>query len=154
MTPSARPAQRAMRRSMPSGARESHARCAAPRARLNYQGLRDGRVMTTRILASALGGAVLALALSPLAAMAGDAKAGKALAERWCASCHVVSDDDQAAASDAAPSFKSIANRDATTEEGLKVYLADPHKDAMKGIVLPRLEIADLAAYIMSLKAP
>lgn len=110
--------------------------------------------MTARILAIGFVGAALALAFSPLAATAGDAEAGKALAERWCASCHVVSGDDQAVASDVAPGFKSIANRETTTEEGLKVYLAVPHKDAMKGLALPRLEIADLAAYIMSLRAP
>ncbi len=50
--------------------------------------------------------------------------------------------------------FKQIADRDATTEDGLATYLAEPHKEAMKGIALPRLEIADLAAYIMSLRAP
>jgi len=100
-------------------------------------------------------GALAAAALAaPPSAEAGDAAAGKALAERWCASCHHVGADSQAMASDAAPSFKDVANRPATTEEGLATYLADPHKDAMKGIVLPRFEIANLAAYIISLRSP
>ena len=101
-----------------------------------------------------LGLIALTAALLPFTAHGGDAAAGRALSEKWCASCHVVSDDSQAVATDAAPSFKSIANRNTTTEDSLKVYLAAPHKEAMKGIVLPRLEIADLAAYIMSLRSP
>jgi cytochrome c len=110
--------------------------------------------MTSRARLAAWGILMAGLALAPLAAEAGDAKSGKGLAERWCASCHLVSDDGQAVANDAAPSFKQIANRPATTEDGLKAYLAEPHKKAMKGIALPRLEIDDLAAYIMSLRAP
>lgn len=101
-----------------------------------------------------LGLIAVTAALLPLAAHGGDVAAGKALSEKWCSSCHVVSDDGQAVATDVAPSFKSIADRSDTTEDGLKTYLAVPHKDAMKGLALPRLEIADLAAYIMSLRSP
>lgn len=85
---------------------------------------------------------------------AADAKAGRALAETWCASCHVIGPGSQSGATDSAPTFVSIANRQGMTEAGVQTFLADPHKEAMKGIVLPRLEIADLAAYIASLKEP
>ncbi|MSO75242.1 MAG: cytochrome c [Alphaproteobacteria bacterium] len=85
-------------------------------------------------------------------AEAADAKAGQKLAATWCASCHVIGRDGQGAATDAAPTFVLIANRPITSEERLQAFLADPHKAAMKGVVLPRFEIADLAAYIVSLK--
>lgn len=95
-------------------------------------------------------------AMDPIigSASAADAKAGQALAEKWCASCHVVGRGGQGTASDAAPTFAAVANRPGTSEEGLRAFLAEPHRSAMKGIVLPRLEIADLAAYIMSLREP
>ena len=86
------------------------------------------------------------------AAHAADAQAGRALAESWCASCHVIGEAGQSSASDAAPTFASIANRPDATADGLRAFLSEPHADAMKGIVLPRLEIDDLVAYIMSLR--
>lgn len=85
---------------------------------------------------------------------AADAERGRGLAEQWCGNCHLVGTANQPAATDAAPTFTSIANRPTTSEASLTTFLAEPHKDAMKGIVLPRLEIADLAAYIMSLREP
>lgn len=90
----------------------------------------------------------------PAFAEAADAKRGLGLAEQWCGNCHLVGTTNQPAATRAAPTFTSIANQPMTSEESLTTFLAEPHKDAMKGIVLPRLEIADLAAYIMSLKEP
>ncbi len=103
------------------------------------------------VAATGLGAALCVAATSAFAA---DAKAGRALAEKWCVSCHVVGPTGQSAASDAAPTFVEIANRPNTSEEGLRAFLAEPHRSAMKGIVLPRLEIADLAAYIASLREP
>ncbi len=96
--------------------------------------------------------AVVSAAATP--ALAANAKAGRALAEKWCASCRVIGPGSQSAASDAAPTFVAIANRPGTSEEGLRAFLAEPHHSAMKGIALPRLEIADLAAYIASLRQP
>lgn len=101
----------------------------------------------------ALGVAAIAGA-APSDVAAADAKSGQALAEKWCVGCHLIGGNGQAAATDAAPSFRLIANRPSTTEDGLRAYLAEPHKSAMRGIVLPRLEIADLAAYIASLREP
>jgi mono/diheme cytochrome c family protein len=97
---------------------------------------------------------MLGTVVLPALVEAADAKRGRGLAEQWCGNCHLVGTANQPAASDAAPTFTSIANRPTTSEEGLTAFLAEPHKEAMKGIVLPRLEIADLAAYIMSLKEP
>jgi mono/diheme cytochrome c family protein len=83
---------------------------------------------------------------------ASDPQTGRALAESWCANCHVIGEPGQQSASDVAPTFHAIANRRETTAEGLRTFLSTPHADAMKGIVLPRLEIDDLVAYIMSLR--
>jgi mono/diheme cytochrome c family protein len=93
--------------------------------------------------------AALALQASPAAA-AGDAAAGKALAENWCSSCHLVS-SEQAAATTEAPPFQSIAERAAGEVEALAWFLADPHPP-MPHLSLTRQEIRDLLAYISSLK--
>ncbi len=102
------------------------------------------------VIAICVAGALGAL-MAPLA-QAADAKAGLKLSEKWCASCHVIGPGAVGGVSDAAPTFASIANRPGTSAESLQAFLADPHKAAMKGIVLPRFEIDDLAAYIISLK--
>lgn len=97
-------------------------------------------------------GVAAALAARVAPAVAADVKAGQVLAEKWCANCHAIGQESQSAATDAAPTFVAIANRPDVSEEGLRAFLAEPHLPAMKGIVLPRLEIADLAAYLMSLR--
>jgi mono/diheme cytochrome c family protein len=97
-------------------------------------------------------GVTAALGAVVTPAVAADVKSGRALADKWCVSCHVIGPENQSVATDAAPTFVAIANRPSTSEEGLRAFLAEPHYSAMKGIVLPRLEIADLAAYIASLR--
>jgi mono/diheme cytochrome c family protein len=102
-------------------------------------------------LTSALTGAALALFSSVVAASAaGDAAAGKALAERWCASCHLVS-PDQASATTEAPPFATIAKRPPEQIEALEAFLAAPHPP-MPPVSLTRQEISDVLAYIASLK--
>ncbi|MCP4329875.1 MAG: cytochrome c [Alphaproteobacteria bacterium] len=82
---------------------------------------------------------------------AGDATAdGRILAQRWCASCHVV-DPAQSGASDVAPPFVHIANDPTKTSEGLKAWLADPHPP-MPQLNLDQYEIDSLVAYIESLR--
>jgi mono/diheme cytochrome c family protein len=88
--------------------------------------------------------------LSAPAFAAGDAAAGKALAERWCASCHLVG-PGQASATTEAPPFATIATRDADAIAALAGFLADPHPP-MPDLSLTRQEIRDLLAYIGSLK--
>lgn len=96
----------------------------------------------------------LSLALGLLAtgsaAAAGDPAEGHRLAQQWCASCHVV-DQDQTTASADVPSFLTIARSENLTDDGLKAFLADPHP-VMPDMSLSRNEIADLVAYIVSLK--
>ena len=52
---------------------------------------------------------IATMALPSLAA-AGDAKAGKQLAERWCQSCHAIAANQSMAVTEAPP-FASIANK-------------------------------------------
>jgi len=90
------------------------------------------------------------LALGPAApAAAADPAAGRALAERWCASCHAVAPDS--GDSDVVPSFERIAEERQLTEESLTVWLAEPHQ-SMPSLTLTRQEIADLTAYFHSLR--
>lgn len=78
-----------------------------------------------------------------------DAERGRALAQRWCVSCHVVGPDQ--AGGDAGPSFVSVANREDQAVIEIENWLADPHPP-MPDLGLAAPEYEDLAAYIMSLK--
>jgi mono/diheme cytochrome c family protein len=92
------------------------------------------------------------LALASPGVAAGDPEAGRALAEQWCASCHLVS-PGQTSATTEAPAFASIAQRAPDALAALAGYLADPHPP-MPNFSLTRQEIRDLLAYIASLKQP
>lgn len=103
---------------------------------------------------------VLALAVSalvaggiagPAGAAPADAAAGRALAERWCAACHVVAPGQGAAVSDA-PTFTAIAARDGDVSGAwLSFRLLKPHPQ-MPQVSLTRDEAADLAAYFATLR--
>ena len=79
-----------------------------------------------------------------------DAEKGLALAQRWCAGCHVVS-RDQSKATDAAPSFPALSKRADFSAEQLAFFLLDPHP-AMPKMTLTRDEARDLVAYITRLR--
>lgn len=101
--------------------------------------------MTTFRCAAILG---LFLAGVSTASAADDPQAGKAVAERWCAGCHLVS-EAQTRANPDVPSFAAIAARyaEAGAFGPLRAFLADPHPP-MPDMSLTRQEIRDLAAYI------
>jgi mono/diheme cytochrome c family protein len=90
---------------------------------------------------------VSATPLSPAAA--GDAQAGKALAQSWCKSCHVVGPRDSG--TDAVPSFAAIRSDPMLTPEHLRTFLANP-RHPMPNPQLANTEIEDLVAYIQNLK--
>ena len=95
--------------------------------------------------------AVLILAgLCPSLAAAADAQRGKALAQQWCAECHLVASGQQRASADVAP-FASIAKRGEFNAAKLAFFLLDPHPK-MPNVSLTRAEADDLAAYIATLK--
>ena len=87
---------------------------------------------------------------SALRVDAADADHGVDLAKRWCASCHVVADGQTQASVDV-PSFASVARRPNFSPERLAFFLLDPHPK-MPNFPLSRLEAADIAAYIDSLR--
>ena len=100
--------------------------------------------------------ASLLFVLLSAAGLAGSAVAqdyadtGRAIAERWCSSCHLVSPDQSGAVADV-PSFMSIAQRSDSEIDALEGFLADPHPP-MPDMSLTRSEIRDLLAYIRSLR--
>jgi mono/diheme cytochrome c family protein len=105
--------------------------------------------------------AALSLILLPLAGVAqertmaqeperkvarADPQNGAVLAQRWCASCHIVS-KDQTRGTDGVPSFATIAKRSDFSGEQLAFFLLNPHP-VMPNMTLTRNEARDLAAYI------
>jgi mono/diheme cytochrome c family protein len=82
-------------------------------------------------------------------ALPADAAHGEALARRWCASCHIVA-NDQTRGADNAPAFASIAKIPEFSVEKVAQFLVDPHPK-MPDMQLSRDETRDLGAYIASL---
>jgi mono/diheme cytochrome c family protein len=101
--------------------------------------------MDVKMLSTMARIAVLAagLAVAGQAWAAGDAVQGKATAERWCATCHVVAAGGRGA--DVAPNFATIAKQ--RNDEYLRGFLTRPHPP-MPRFELSRPDIDDLVAYI------
>ncbi|MBV9826558.1 MAG: cytochrome c [Alphaproteobacteria bacterium] len=97
-----------------------------------------------------LSAAVLASAVVAHSAVAADAQRGSALANQWCANCHVIGTDATAPAStqQGPPTLRSVA---AMPPDQLRAFLIHPH-GKMPDLSLSRSEINDLIAYIGSLK--
>jgi cytochrome c2 len=87
------------------------------------------------------------LVLAP-PAIAQNAKAGYIVAQRRCNVCHEI--DRGRIRDDVSPSFATIARRPSTTITSLDMLLSTPHH-RMPGNLM-RQEIADVSAYILSLK--
>ncbi|HMF24238.1 MAG TPA: c-type cytochrome [Pseudolabrys sp.] len=79
-------------------------------------------------------------------ASAADARKGETLARRWCASCHIVSSDQQRGTTQSPP-FSAIANTPGFNQATLAFFLLAPHP-RMPDMNLSRSEASDLAAYI------
>ena len=110
-----------------------------------------GRAWTTGVAAGALflaGASGVALGQT-----GGDAAAGHQLAQNWCSSCHVVDPGQPRGSSNGAPPFAAIAKMKSATATGLRVFLQTPH-GRMPDLHLTREEIANVSAYILSLKQP
>ena len=102
--------------------------------------------------------AVIAAIATAIAAsnpgVAADAGQGADLAQRWCASCHVIGDSSgtsqQSSVPQGPPSFLSVAQGGSSPDE-LRAFLSHPH-GAMPDLSLTRIEIDDLIAYLASLR--
>lgn len=87
----------------------------------------------------------------------GDADAGRDLALEACTGCHVVSDNQPfAPLLKGAPGFREIANRPNVTAASLRRTIAAlpqvPRRGRMANPLLTGDELADVAAYIMTLR--
>ena len=102
----------------------------------------------TRIAAALL--TVSFLVAFSSAASAADPYNGVRLAERWCATCHIVSSVQQRGTTQA-PTFSEVAKKEHIDAPSLALFLLLPHPK-MPDMNLSRNEAADLAAYIVSLK--
>ena len=91
---------------------------------------------------------VMALPAGPAAAA--DPENGAQLAQRWCASCHIVAPNQQGPTSEAPP-FARIANAPDFNAGKLALFLLDPHPK-MPDMGLSRTAAQDIAAYIATLK--
>ena len=101
-----------------------------------------------------LTGFVFALFLSGIApVLAQDAQSGHRLATMWCSACHQVENSTSGISRDTPPSFAAVARMHSTTSMALTVFLSTPHA-AMPNFSLSRKEIADVSAYILSLRPP
>ena len=92
----------------------------------------------------------LVLALFVPALARADAANGARLAQRWCASCHVIGNTPPARIQVGPPSFPAIAKGKLTAAQ-LRTFLTKPH-GSMPDLSLTRAEISDLVAYIESLR--
>jgi mono/diheme cytochrome c family protein len=93
----------------------------------------------------------LVTVIGPSLSFAADAYQGKAIAERWCAGCHVVEREQKSPATDQAPPFASIARMPEFGANKLAILLLAPHPNMPK-LALSRAEVANLADYILTLK--
>ncbi len=104
-----------------------------------------------RRICSLIGGLALLAIADPSfgQGLTGNAERGGQLAERWCSTCHLVSERQEQAPTDA-PTFGSIPERSPEAIDALAAFLMDPHPP-MPDLSLTREEIRDLLAYISSL---
>ena len=87
--------------------------------------------------------------ITSAAAMPAEPARGEKLARHWCASCHIVANDQKGGA-DSAPPFATIARKPGFDGGKIAQFLMDPHPK-MPDMQLSRDEAKDLGAYIASL---
>ncbi len=103
-----------------------------------------------RVAGLAVIGVVMGLSIAT-AQDFGDVAAGHGLAETWCSGCHLVSPSSRGPVPDGVPGFPAVANMSSTTAISLGVFLQTRH-GAMPDFKLSREQIADVSAYILSLR--
>jgi mono/diheme cytochrome c family protein len=78
---------------------------------------------------------------------------GAAVAQQVCAQCHDIGAGSGPVIHAGAPTFVSVIEKPETTAEGLAAWLKSSHP-SMPHYVFNDAEVADLVAYIMSLRTP
>ena len=76
---------------------------------------------------------------------------GKNLATSLCSNCHLVGDFKQQQANVDVPSFQEIANKEGQSAGAIMAHIMLP-KHPMPTIPRTKSELADLSAYILSLR--
>ncbi|MGE0733637.1 MAG: c-type cytochrome [Alphaproteobacteria bacterium] len=106
-----------------------------------------------------MAGLILAVVGGPMSSSAqtgaqsvGNPDSGASMARRYCSNCHVVSSAQQTAPTDGAPTFHAIAANPNMNATSIRLFIEIPHP-RMANQVLSRTEIADIVAYILSLRA-
>ena len=94
----------------------------------------------------------LLLLILPAFARAQDVARGKAMAERWCANCHVVSSSATIGSANGLQTFPGLAADPKITESKLRAAMRSQHGGGMPDFSLTRQEQDDLIAYIFSLR--
>jgi mono/diheme cytochrome c family protein len=82
-----------------------------------------------------------------------NSQRGQELAAQLCSNCHLVGTVEQQDANADVPSFHEIANQEGQSVGSIMVHIMLP-KHPMPTIPLTKRELADLAAYILSLRDP
>jgi mono/diheme cytochrome c family protein len=80
-----------------------------------------------------------------------NSQRGQELAAQLCSNCHLVGTVEQQHANADVPSFHEIANKEGQSAGAIMVHIMLP-KHPMPTIPLTKSELADLAAYILSLR--
>lgn len=95
----------------------------------------------------------LSLAVAQAAPLPGkpDPANGLALARSLCVNCHQVEPGASDRVLADVPTFREIAHWPGITAKRIEGFILDPHP-AMPQVQLTREELADLAAYILSLQ--
>jgi mono/diheme cytochrome c family protein len=86
------------------------------------------------------------------AALAGEFEAGRDLAQKLCARCHLNEGQGEKMAPSEIPGFRAIANRPGTSEESIVAWLRSL-PEAMPNHHLSQEEMESLAIFIFSLRA-
>jgi mono/diheme cytochrome c family protein len=81
---------------------------------------------------------------------AADISHGRQLARRWCVSCHLIAANQRQTTTEAPP-FATIARRPDFDVNRMASFLLNPYP-RMPNMSLTRIEAADIAAYIGSLR--
>lgn len=109
--------------------------------------------MMGRLWGYAVAAAVLSAAPASLSAQeTGDARQGLRFAREACAACHAVERRQPSSPNPQAPPFEAIANTRGMTGMALYAFLQTSHP-TMPNLILEADEIANVVAYILSLKA-
>ena len=109
------------------------------------------RLQVATVLIGAASGS--SLGAGSAAAETADAGRGLAVAKKWCAACHLVSGSQKGPATDAAPTFGSIAANRKVSLARIRGILNNPHSK-MPTNVLSRRDVNDIVEHFKKLRQP